>query len=398
MNKNLLKLFLRLGLMLFAAADVSAFMDPCQLLNVSKDLAPISAQAVAEYKSKLARECELHKKYDELKNKVNEYSANLEQVSVYQALRYVDRSTYIWAAQTNTPVPVVFQVSKTESDKPVAERSQLVWRNWARGIKQVEPTREALAEGLQVDLPYLEKIHIGFYLVGDESSDLGAVGTPGTIKTFGVGVVSWPIATVEEMKRSKETADQINKNYFEMGLQPTASETGADEITNRVLDVHDMTLFPGNPQVNPVHLKNLTNFLNAMLNQARAGRPMIWKNRLMTPAELAYFIQQYLVQIHAFFDGNGRTSRFWQDVILSSFNLPAGSSGDLMWDDMLSVPGDYYQKALAKSFEQLAQVDHCVNEIYPTVATKGIFKKKKRPISEIDPAQLPYECRIIKAD
>ncbi len=400
MNKKLYFTILHIGLSIFIAAPALAFLDPCQLMNVNPNSAnpTLSTQAITDYKSKLVRECELHNKFYELKSKLNEYSTNLEQISLYQALRYVDRSTYIWATQTNTPIPVVYQVSQAERQKPVSERSQIVWKNWARGIEQIGPTREALAQGLQVDLFFLEKIHVGFYTVGDESSELGEVRTPGTIKTFGTGVVSWPIATIEEARHSKEIADQINKEHVEMGLQPSSSETGADEVINRVLDVRDMTLFPGNPEINAIHLKKLTNFLNLMLDQARADRPMIWKNRLMTPGELAYFIQQYLVQIHAFYDGNGRTSRFWQDVILSIFNLPAGSSGDLMWNDMLSERGSYYQMAMAKSFEQLAQADHCVNDIYPTVATKGIFKKKKRPIAEIDPELLPYECRLIKSN
>lgn len=55
------------------------------------------------------------------------------------------------------------------------------------------------------------------------------------------------------------------------------------------------------------------------------------------PIALAAMAQQWLVSIHPFTDGNGRTSRFAMDLILESLGLPAPVLAE-MNDDLYSTP------------------------------------------------------------
>jgi Fic family protein len=111
---------------------------------------------------------------------------------------------------------------------------------------------------------------------------------------------------------------------------------------------------------------------------------------LMTPAEVAFFAQKFYVEIHPFSEGNGRTSRVIQELILSQFDMPAASSGDLMDYDVLTNHEDYYQLAIKKTDEQMKKMDECISQ-YKTLTQFG-----RRKLSEQDQSSLDYDCRTLK--
>ncbi len=383
------------GFLTLLSSSVSfGFTNTCALKDQPLRAQGLSEYAVWAYQQKLIQECAVYQKYIAVRAKAETFSLNLEQITLYQALRYIDRSSLVTAAQQNMPVELIYQKSKIDAAKAIPYRSSLVWNNWVRGVKQLESAMADIKAGVQIDLPYLEKIHIGFFYE-DESGEFGDVNKPGTLKTFSTGIVSWPISTAVEAQKNINDVKIINATYDHLGLTPTKAMTGQDVSINRLVDVRDMTLFPGNPKVNETHLKLLTGFLNTMLAQARAGQHMVWKDRLFTPTELAYFIQQYIVQIHAFYDGNGRTSRFWQDTILALFDMPYGASGDLTTNDMLMSNLDNYQLGLSKSYHQLGELDNCLTEEYPRIFS---WKRKNIRPADADQSKFSYNCRILKAN
>ena len=396
MNKDYL-ILTTLFTVLLKTSFSFGFGSPCYLKDLKVDnsdlKSTLSGSAIAAYKQKLVTECALYTKYFTLRDlAADQFGLKLEQIVAYQALRFVDRYAYQKGQAKNLPIELLFQPDSKDEDKPLSERSNLVWRNWSKGIKQVDGVVKDIYSGEVLDLTYFEKIHIGFF-AESEVGDLGNVQKAGTLRQPLVGVISWPMKTEQEVVSTTAITQEINAIYENLGLLPTTATNGQPDETNRILDVKDNQLFPGDPKVNLDHLKNMLNFMNTLLAQARAGQPMIWKDRLFTPAEFAYFIQQYIVQIHAFYDGNGRTSRFWQDAILAAFGLPAGVTGDLESNDMLTKHEVTYQQAMTVSQRQLQVVESCLEAYRNTPRPR--FSKAKPDILKIDPALLTYDCRIL---
>jgi hypothetical protein len=102
-----------LGLVAIVAATLIgqktlAFTDVCTLANTEVPASiRVAKLELASYKEKIKVECELSEKYQQMILKARKFGIALEQISEYQALRYIDRAYYESARVSNTPVPVI---------------------------------------------------------------------------------------------------------------------------------------------------------------------------------------------------------------------------------------------------------------------------------------------------
>ncbi len=99
---------------------------------------------------------------------------------------------------------------------------------------------------------------------------------------------------------------------------------------------------------------------------------------------------QHPVYGHApFSEGNGRTSRFMQELVLTALGLPHGSSGDLMDIDVLTPFPKYYQTAMSSTTNLMSSMESCLEQ-YKT-------NRMKTRQSIYDGAEkLDYNCRLLK--
>jgi hypothetical protein len=116
-----------------------------------------------------------------------------------------------------------------------------------------------------------------------------------------------------------------------------------------------------------------------MFTQALNNEHMVWNGRLLTPMEVGYLAQKFYVGVHPFAEGNGRTSRFILELFMTSFDMPHGSSGDLMSNDVLMTFKDYYQLAYDSNGRLINNMIQCIDQ----------YKKN-------NPAEIDYNCRILK--
>lgn len=84
-------------------------------------------------------------------------------------------------------------------------------------------------------------------------------------------------------------------------------------------------------------------------------------NASIAPVELAAVVQKWFVSVHPFADGNGRTSRAIQDLIMQHFGLPFMPAGDLQNDATEEVE-DYIENTYKALDAMLLKLEACAKE------------------------------------
>lgn len=393
---------------IFLASVANAVvLDVCDLAAIPMDQAAlneISSKQKEAYQEKLANECDLSKKYKTLNEKLQtKNKVSLTDISEYQAIRFVQRSWLSRAESDKKPIEIIYQIFKTQYALPYEKQSAAVWDDWAVGIKQLEPMVDAFKNGETFNIIDLKKIHRGlfpFFPMIDEHGDFAHNPNPGVLKPTASDESDtywWSFRTAEEASAALAVVQNENEKYKRLGLV-TPAPAGLPDYVSHILDVREWTdrddsskkvtaITSGSAVVNRQNIELILNMIDTLMKQARSGQHMVWKNILFTPAQLAYFVQQVYVRVHAFYEGNGRTSRFLQELILMSFNLPHGASGDLMDIDVLTESGEYYDKAIKANFDLLAKMKKCYEE-YKEIAPQTDAR-------QIDQSKLSYGCRIL---
>lgn len=372
-----------------------AFQNVCALKNTPLDVSKFSAENVADYQSKLEQECRLQEKFSEFRRRVEKNHVRIDQISGYQALRYVQRSFYSGALASDKPVEQIYQATAEigKSDLNDPRRSTEVWRNFATGIKSLDKVKTQILEGKSFDLATLIKVHKGFYTESCELGQFTHIPNPGIIKHCGDRNAPlspwWSFKSLEAAQKAKAVVDVTMAKYENMGLVPAPVAYNPNAHKVLFVDLDRLTIHSGHECENNKHLTTILDLINTMLDQARKNQHMVWKGQLMSPAELAYLAQQFYVHIHPFYEGNGRTSRFIQELILSLFDMPVGSSGDLMDDDVLTTPSEYYKLAIKANNDQLDSLSNCIT---------GYTEQRyyiKRDYDRVAQSSFSYQCRLL---
>lgn len=393
----------------------SAFTDVCMLANSEvPGTIRVSSLELASYKEKLKAECELSEKYQQMSRKAEKFGITLEQISEYQALRFIDRYRYQAAATRGIPVPLIYQISPDDDDKENSLRSSIVWDNFSLGIRQLGVERERVVQGGKFQLADFLRIHKGFYQLSDEvdpKSRRANPPVPGVMKSPSPNDSAWwPIADAD-LAKTRAAVDDMNRTFATFGLVDDDGYTGLRDqyegVIHSVRQTADgkWTMHDGDSRSNVAHMNRLFGALNFAVAQARSGQHIVFNGRLLTPGEMALLFQQEIVAMHPMHDGNGRMSRFVQELVLSLFSLPAGASGDLMDNDVLTPIPEYYTKAITATRALLSSVDTCLEKAYAPEPRGGgrTAKGESAPPRDTTPvnaaalnqSQLEYRCRIL---
>jgi hypothetical protein len=376
---------------LLVSAKAQAFLTPCQLDQTSLP-ATVNSSFIKDYQQKLRSECYLQKRYEAAANKISgTYAASLDDVTVYKALRYIDRWAYAAAKSYSLPVPYIYQKQKVDYNLPVSQRSSEIWFNWIAGMGQLSGWIEQRSAGKPMGLSELSALHKGFYTLSKEEGDFANTPNIGQLKPPSANDRSWFKIPPEQVAETRDVIYAINSRYETMGLLASQDRMESDiHLPLRLRQLNDgVYVYGGDSRKNTEHLNNLFRFLNQMLDQGRQGQHMVWQGRPMTPGEVALFVQQFFVQIHPFNDGNGRTSRFFQDAVLKMFGLPYLASGDLMAIDVMTAHENYYYISMGKTFEHFDRIEECINNVYPRLFFRSGDLKK------VSPDNIEYDCRLL---
>ncbi len=403
MNKN--QILATMSLILLASTVVNAsVIDVCDLSRVTNFPAQFTQSQITEYQNRIQKECELSTKFKSVNQKLQaQNQINLTDIAEYQAIRFVERAWLNIAASDGKPVEKIYQISKSQYGLPISQQSGDIWDDWANGVRQLEPMIEAFKQGQSFNLATLKKIHRGlfpFYPMIDEHGEFAHEPNPGVLKPTTAeddDIYWWTLDTAKDVVSAQNIVNAENQNYQSLGLIAPVPK-GMPAYVGYVLNVRDVMsrdnpgqkvtgLFSGSSVVNRQSVELVLNMVDQLIKQARSGNHMVWKDKLFSPAQLAYFVQQFYVRVHPFYEGNGRTSRFLQELILSSFNLPHGASGDLMDIDALTEHNVYYQTAIDANFVLLTRMERCLDE-YKDVA-------RRKDIRSVDQSLISYSCRVL---
>ncbi len=403
---------------LLSANAAHAFPDVCTLANTEVPASiRVSDQELAAYKTKMANECAVSEKYQQMQRKAQQrYGISLEQITQYQAMRYIRRSDYEVARMSNIRPQITYQIHKADYQKPEDQRTTLIWDGFIAGVSQLPQERSRIQNGSRFGFEDLMRVHRGFYRVSDEIGDFAHAPEPGTIRSPRPNDLHWWKLKADDVPKTQAILAQINQYYAELGLVPSGLNslfTGEEDYMSQIVHVKPardgdgMAIYQGDTRAARKHMDLLIAFVDGNLAQARQGRHMFWEGHLLTPGEVAFLAQQDLVHIHPFLEGNGRMSRFVQELVLTSFSLPHGSSGDLMDDDVLTIAPEYYEKGMAETSKLLASVDECLEKTYPSTQApvkgengakgdRSARQPKAIDLATVNMSQLEYNCRLVK--
>lgn len=397
--RNLNSIFLIL--LLLTVQKALAVSSACSLLNTN--LPPhisMTAEETASYRQKLQTECWWQQAYSQLRIELqSKYQLTPEQISEYQAMRFIRRYDFENAKASDIPVELIYQIRRDQYQLPNDQKSPVIWDNWSKGILQLNNLRQAIVEGEKFTYAKLEQAHVNFFQLSDEVGDDANPPYPGVMKPPMTNDNYWWELKPEEAPAAKAVTAAINTHYRQLGLLPNFAEAKL----NFVLDVRQAVkrqppeksnvieyvwvIFSGQTRANRTHLDNILNFIQVMVDQALQDRPLIWKGKAMTPAEVALLAQKFYVGVHPFAEGNGRTSRLIQELILTIMDMPHGSSGDLMESDVLTSFPDYYRQAMQGNVQLMQKMKSCL-EAYQLVPPQQLVNTDQKSID--------YSCRILK--
>lgn len=409
-HSHFFKLFCFLFFILFT--NLSTAADVCNLDETSLVLNEhLSQEQIEVYHKKIEVECRHKKIYQSLLKKAAiQYGLKLEQIYGYQGPRFIKNKDLQRAQLSGTPLQVIYQRYYEDLSKPNHKKSSEIWDNWIQGAKQLPQVRSFLLtdETLndqpsvqptnQLSAEILQNIHQGFYSLSDETGDYSHLPYPGQFKPNTSNdekeYAWWQLKSASEAEQAVKVFQQQNQKYYNLGLLPNFYNESNQLMSNSVLRVltfgSDFFIFSSDYIKLQERLEYMFKFFNKVLDFAIRKEAILINNQLLTPGEAAYLLQQYFIGLHPFYEGNGRISRFLQELILTSFQLPHGPSGELMDIDVLTNLEDYYQAAMRATDAQLKEVADCIEVVYPKYWPKNQNSPNQNPQSD-----WPYQCHIL---
>lgn len=383
------------GLISVLSSQTMAISDACSL---SQKALPqghkMTTEQIKIYQSKLEKECALTKTYREVRTILNDKFGylSLDKITEYQAMRFVVRADYERARQSNTLITKVYQIKRSDYSLPEEQRSSVIWDNWEDGIKQLQGSREKVLRGQGFTVDDLTKVHIGFFTLSKEEGDDAWNPMEGLFKQENEhDNYWWNFNSASEAADAKRIVNEINAEYRDLGLTGSSGDADLDNVLRvknslkrqspekkDVVEYVD-AIYSGDTRANRMHVDRIFKFINAMLAQALKGEHLLWNGRLLTPMEVGYLAQKFYVGVHPFAEGNGRTSRYILELFMTSFDMPHGSSGDLMSNDVLMTFKDYYELAYVSNAKLMNDMIECINQY-----------------GKNNPAAIDYNCRILK--
>ena len=311
------------------------------------------------------RDCAIQDRYTSL-------SIDISDVAEYRVLRFIDRSSWEKAKTARAPISQIY--------KP----APATWDIWDKAIRIIFGTtsfKGVLHDQFQLSIPTIQSMNK--ILLTDGSTNITGMGAdksimPGSIRknnhkstafcSDGKADQRLLIAAVNESSvrfQKKWEAlmgttllDLVQKQFPDIAVNETPvfdSQLSIGlAVCDRLNDKKEQVNYLPSGSVEE-HLRWFVAFTTANLKRYQE------KNPVLSPIEFAAFAQKWLVSIHPFSDGNGRTTRAMQDAILANFDMPFAPAGDLQDDVMIDFE-TYLEVTYQKMEAMLSTLENCAKE------------------------------------
>ena len=268
-------------------------------------------------------ECAIQDKYAGLKSQFASLGIDINYIAEYRALRFIGRAPWEKAVKKETPINEIY------------DPAPKTWETWSQGAAYLEQAPMSL--GFTSD-HYLIKQFNKYSISKDtmfkmKRSTRDEIMCPGVTRHLSKNDAGW---TYKSAKKARAAKKQI-------------ADMGSDLPVELKADGKFIGYVAGK-QV-PQELANWQFNSQNSLDKVNQG--------LEGPIEAGAKMQRWLVAIHPFYDGNGRTSRLVQDYVSRSFNMPYAPTGDLS-NDILSFSHVYVDRTKNKISTMLTLLDQCL--------------------------------------
>lgn len=324
------------------------------------------------------RDCQIQDRYREVREKLALKNVNITNIAEYKAIRFIDRKSW--------------ENAKVKKIKPhnIYNPAPYTWTEWETGIHRVFNYVEyaPLAERVNFTNGFLSSINTALITPDIQNPNTRKKLQPGIIRRatdINIGFCTKDgVLTQRENDIAQRSILEFQEKWEQragvkltsLTQDPRATLTSNVGVQISYSGSCDWFTYVSSPEV-AQNVAWFQKFIKYNIDLYRLKKPVL------SPIELAAFAQKWFVTIHPFVDGNGRTSRAVQDLILSYFDLPFAPGGDLQ-NDTLSEINAYLQLNYDKIEESVSKLEAC-----PDFHNLNMRAQVKSP--------LRYQCSLIQA-
>lgn len=320
------------------------------------------------------RDCQIQDRYAKVSAELKQKNVNIEEIAEYRVLRFIGRSTWDKAIQNKT-VP-----------EQIYTPAPATWQVWDKGIRSV------FTSNAQTGAELKGKLFTGYRLNNSTISEINKVlltdgvtsikdyysdqkKKPGEMRKAGDEIVGFcdhkkpeKIAAIDSaemsLRRYQQSWEQKSGISF-VNLVKEKSGINAEKanISTQMRATDYSCGYQGYMYIAYAPSENVAEYMDWFRIFVEKNLENLKNNKsAISPVELAAIAQKWFVSVHPFSDGNGRTSRAIQDLILANFGLPFAPGGDLQ-DDALSEAENYIEENYSKLEKMLSSLESCLAEL-----------------------------------
>lgn len=359
-------------------------------------LLTVKAFACDPQLQKFPRDCQIQDRYLALRERFAKKNIDITDIAEYKVPRLILKDRWDYAKTQNEAPADIYSPAPT------------TWNVWDQGLKNIfaDPQfKTIMARKSALSSESFSRINIDLLSQGghnvknnEETSSSMKLGEYRTSSS--VGFCVFDNQENKDMVLSSEASMQRMQNAWEK-----LSGKSLNHLVSQSLgigEVAGVTMRPGlsysqnecdsqggkkqvyilyTPSDNVyLQIKSIEVFIQENLELYKLKKP------ILSPIQLATFVQKWMVTVHPFSDGNGRTSRGVQDIILAYFNMPF-------------IPGGYLQDDATSDFEKyLAATYQTIDGQYNKNVEgsfDGLLAKLENCAEQLEknPNQLAFECK-----
>lgn len=311
--------------------------------------------------AKFERDCKIQDRFIQIREQFAAKDVNIDEIAEYKALRFIDRASWEWAKKEKVAPLKIYE------PKPIT------WQVWEKGINHIfnsQPNKGILYRNFTLNSATFSAMNTVLLTDGKvsiKSSISDQSKNPGDYRQNTDTLVGFCAANDKNYAQLIEKSDISLRNFQEKWQISYQQMTGVSftvDLTSHMKLDGDCIRSDGGLGIYvayapssevPSRMDEISAFIRANLESYQMDQA------ILSPIELATVVQKWFVSTHPFADGNGRTSRAVQDLVLTNFDMPYVPAGDLQ-NDALEDLTVYLETTYSKIESMLDLLEKCVHK------------------------------------